>query len=72
MQKEMIKWQIRQSMGEELVASSVYHTRALTAREAGDEKTAKLYEHIAEEEDGHWVEFGKRLDTGFNGDIPNY
>jgi rubrerythrin len=58
---ERVKWDLRQSMGEELTASSVYHIRAMTARGVGDEETAKLYEHIADEEDNHYIEFSKRF-----------
>lgn len=69
MQTERIKWELRQSMGEELIASSVYQVRALTAQDAGDTKTAALYRHIAEEEDGHYGELALRLSelkTGMN------
>lgn len=61
MKGEMIKWLIRQSMGEELIASSVYHTRAIQAAQSGDDKTAKLFLYIADEEDGHYQEFNQRL-----------
>jgi len=73
MQKEMVKWELRQSMGEELMASSVYHVRALHAKEAGDEETAKLYKQIAKEEDEHYQEFGYRLNSGLSGGhfVPN-
>ena len=63
MQQERIKWELRQSMGEELMASSVYHTRMISALESGDSVTAELYEHIAKEEDSHFHEFTHRLQT---------
>ena len=61
MGKEMIKWLVRQSMGEELTASSAYHVRAIQAEQSGDGKTANLFKHIADEEDGHYNEFKKHL-----------
>lgn len=65
MSKEMVKWLIRQSMGEELAASSAYHIRAIQAIQSGDDKTAKLFNHIADEEDGHFREFKARLAFGW-------
>lgn len=50
-------------MGEELTASSVYHIRMISALESGDSVTAELYEHIAKEEDAHFLEFAHRLQT---------
>ena len=52
---------IRQSMNEELTASMWYRKRAEHARSRDDEESAKLYEHIAHEEDTHYWEFSRRL-----------
>lgn len=53
---------LHESMGEELTASSWYRRRAINARlRQGDEETARLYEHVAEEEDQHYQEFNARL-----------
>jgi rubrerythrin len=48
---------LSQSMLEEAVAGNFYRRRA----ESADPETAKLYRHIASEEDGHLEEFAKRL-----------
>ena len=61
MGESMIKWLVRQSMGEELVASSAYHVRAIQAKQSGDITTAELFKHIADEEDGHYLDFRNRL-----------
>ncbi len=53
---------LRESMSEELTASNWYRQRARHAKKYGDDKTAKLYEHIAREEDVHYQEFMERLD----------
>lgn len=52
---------IRASMNEEVAAADWYRRRATDAMKAGDTETAQLYEHIAKEEDGHFVEFSTRL-----------
>ena len=57
MQIAMVKWELRQSMGEELTPSSVYHIRALRARDAGFEEVAKAYEDVAADEDDHYAIF---------------
>lgn len=61
MREKMIKWLVRQSMGEELAASSVYRTRAIQAIQSGDDKTSELFNHVADEEDVHYREFRARL-----------
>lgn len=59
---ETIEIGLAQSMGEELTATSWYRRRAINARLKGDEKTARLYEDIANDEEGdHYVRFGNRL-----------
>jgi len=50
------------SMGEELTAANWYRQRARHARMKGDDTTARLYEHIAGEEDEHYRQFNERLD----------
>ena len=52
---------LAQSMNEELTASLWYRSRAEHARIRNDEETAKLYEHIADEEGAHYWEFTRRL-----------
>ena len=52
-----VKVGLTKSSNEEAQAATVYRTRKATA----DPVTAKLYEHIAGEEDGHREEFSKRL-----------
>jgi hypothetical protein len=52
-----VKVGLTKSSNEEAQAATVYRTRKATA----DPVTAKLYEHIAGEEDGHRAEFNKRL-----------
>ena len=52
-----VKSNLSKSINEEATAASVYRQRKVTA----DPITAKLYEHIAGEEDGHREEFSKRL-----------
>ena len=54
---QIIKSNLSKSINEEATAASVYRQRKVTA----DPTTAKLYEHIAGEEDGHREEFTKRL-----------
>ena len=53
-----VKSNLTKSITEEATAASVYRQRKVTA----DPATAKLYEHIAGEEDGHREEFSKRLE----------
>ena len=52
---------LTQSMNEELTASMWYRRRAEHAESRNDQDTAKLYEHIADEEGTHYWEFNKRL-----------
>lgn len=52
---------LRQSMEEELSAARAYRDRAYLAYKGGDDVSAKLWSHIAEEEDGHYNEFKDRL-----------
>ena len=52
-----LKSNLSKSINEEAIAASVYRQRKATA----DPTTAKLYEHIASEEDGHRAEFSKRI-----------
>lgn len=52
---------LRKSMDEERYAVQVYKERADVARDDGDNVTAQLWEHIAEEERGHYNEFKDRL-----------
>ena len=54
---------LQQSMDEESLAATYYRNRAKYSRSQGDEITAKLFEHIAEEEDGHYNEFKDRLNV---------
>ena len=61
MKSEMRMWQLKQSMGEEIVAASVYRQRALQAEECGDTKSAALWRDIAKDEDDHYRQFGGRL-----------
>jgi hypothetical protein len=52
-----VKANLSKSMTEESIAASTYRQRKTTA----DPITAKLYEHIAGEEDTHRTEFNKRF-----------
>lgn len=52
---------LQQSMAEESLAAANYRGRADYARAHGDEVSAKLWIHVAEEEDGHYDEFKDRL-----------
>jgi len=54
---------LKTSMLEEQTAATLYKQRAENARNNGDEVTAKLWEHIADEEIGHYNEFKDRLDS---------
>lgn len=54
---------LHKSMDEERYAVQVYKERADAARDEGDNVTAQLWEHIAEEERGHYNEFKDRLDA---------
>lgn len=67
--KDMIKWQLRQSMGEELTAASAYMARAVQALDERDVETAELYSHIANEEETHYKEFHKRLEQLGGGNL---
>ncbi len=51
---------LAQSMLDEAQASSDYRKRAQICQIQGDNETAKLYEHIASEEDGHYNEMKER------------
>ncbi len=57
MQRQMVMWELRQSMGEELVASSVYQIRALRAEESGNHPRAIMYRSIAMDEDERYLRF---------------
>jgi hypothetical protein len=52
-----VKSNLSKSINEEAIAASVYRQRKISA----DPTTARLYEHIAGEEDGHRAEFSKRI-----------
>ena len=52
---------LEKSMAEERAAAEAYRYRAFYAHEEGDEVSVKLWQHIAEEEDGHYNEFKDRL-----------
>ncbi len=54
---------LEDSMEEERMAADWYRRRAEYARTHGDEISAKLWEHIAGEEDGHYKEFKYRLEV---------
>lgn len=56
-----IQSDLEQSMNEESSASISYRRRAENAGRSGDFVTQRLWEHIAEEEDGHYNEFKDRL-----------
>lgn len=60
---------LRQSMREEETAIAKYGTRAANARLNGDELTARIYEEIARDEDGHYNKFGTRLRERMSGQI---
>jgi len=66
-----IKDDLMLSMREEASAVTDYKRRAASARSEGDEVSAKLWEHIAEEEDGHYNEFKDRL-SSIGYPIPEY
>ena len=51
------------SINEEEQAVTDYTERAAGARQSGDEKTARLFEHIATEEETHAKEFKERMHT---------
>lgn len=46
---------------EESLAAFHYHQRSIVANRKGDRTTARLYLHIAKEEDKHYSEFQARL-----------
>jgi rubrerythrin len=48
-------------MHEEITAVKHYHQRAKEAHRIGDKTSAKLWEHIAGEEEKHYNEFQSRL-----------
>lgn len=52
---------LTQSMVEERMAADLYRERAYIATEVGDKVSAKLWEHIADEEEVHLNEFQDRL-----------
>lgn len=58
---ETVSQGLQESMGEELTASMWYQLRARHAQGHGDGETARLYNHIAAEENRHLEEFNKRL-----------
>lgn len=53
--------QLHKSMSEESLAARRYRQRADVAERHGDSVTARLYRHIAHEEDIHYSEFKARL-----------
>ena len=59
----MVRFEIDElgkSIGEEALATAVYLKRAAVARAHRDTESAKLWEHIADEESGHYREFKER------------
>lgn len=59
--------ELKKSLDDEMKAIQTYRTRKEFALKTGDKETAKLYEHIADEELTHYEELLKRLqkiDTG--------
>ncbi len=58
--RRIILANLGKSMSEEATAARRYRARARIAAMAGDTVTAKLYLHIAREEDVHWGEFDAR------------
>jgi rubrerythrin len=63
------------SMDEEQRAADTYLTRMKTARYAGDDDTAKVYEHVIGEEMEHKQEFSRRKDElamNFHSDTSEY
>jgi rubrerythrin len=63
MDQSTIEQGLQKSMDEEVMAIAVYRARAAAARSEGDDLTASLWDHIAEEEDTHYHEFSDRLDA---------
>ena len=59
--QDRIAKSLRESIAEEAAAARAYRERARYAEESGDASTAKLYRHIAEEEDKHEKEYRDRL-----------
>jgi rubrerythrin len=57
----IIEHDLHHSASEEHLAAAIYRERAKLASALGDPETAALYEHIAEEEDGHEREFNQRF-----------
>ena len=57
---ETVPQGIQDSLGEEVLAHMWYQLRAKHARGQGDEGTARLYEHIANEELSHYQELSRR------------
>ena len=55
------------SINEEEQAVRDYTERAAGARQSGDEETARLFEHIATEEETHAKEFKERMHTLMEG-----
>ena len=52
---------LQDSMVEESTAANWYRRRGMDARLKGDEATADLYEHVANEEGHHYQEFKERV-----------
>lgn len=52
---------LARSFQQEEDAIADYKARAETARKAGDNVTAELYEHVTSEEEEHAREFSKRI-----------
>lgn len=58
-----VRSNLQQSMDEEAAAGRAYRERAISARLEGDDVSARLWEHVADEEDGHYYEFKDRLNA---------
>lgn len=61
--REGIAADLKTSMLEEQTATNAYKKRASAAGRVGDFITKRLWEHIAEEEQGHYNEFKDRLNS---------
>lgn len=58
---ESVAQALKASMHEEEVAAGFYRRRAQYSEANGDEESAALWRHIADEEDNHYNEFEERL-----------
>lgn len=66
MKQAMTRWQLQQSMGEEMAARSIYKERAIQSEQYGDALTAALYGVIAEDELEHYTALNERLNDLVN------